>query len=273
MSAPYSLPGNLFRAMCSTQVRAGQKLTMLDPERLQDPPVAYLLAAREERYERAQDGSVARATIHIGYDVIFPHNIFDQTRMHEFEGSFSDGSPPCVSLTSFRPGQGAVFLDLPNLASHRIGTYLMNEIVCWVRQWPDAEVYPIQLLTGQAHGDNKERRNRFYTQFGIVFDFDDASHRTGRSRETKVSELTPVDTWRANIREISIEDALREALSIAQTSSADLEHSRRQYNSLNDWFWKQHRRHNLLLRVLAATAAAAVAAAVIGTWAYLTLMH
>lgn len=55
--------------------------------------------------------------------------------------------------------KGAVFLDLPGLDGQRIGTYLMNEIVQWVQQSPETTVNSIELLVGQAHGDNKAWRN------------------------------------------------------------------------------------------------------------------
>ena len=71
-----------------------------------------------------------------------------------FDGSYSRNFNS-VSLTSTSMSKGAVFLDLPGLDGQRIGTYLMNEIVQWVQQWPETTVNSIELLAGQAHGDNK----------------------------------------------------------------------------------------------------------------------
>src|SRR5690606_42007148 len=59
-----------------------------------------------------------------------------------------------VTLTStIAWSEGGVFLDLPGLAGQRIGTYLMNEIVRWVQQWPSATVASIKLDAGQARSE------------------------------------------------------------------------------------------------------------------------
>ncbi|MBN0147646.1 hypothetical protein JTL51_32530, partial [Pseudomonas aeruginosa] len=117
-----------------------------------------------------------------------------------------------VSLTSPSMSKGAVFLDLPGLDGQRIGTYLMNEIVQWVQQWPEANVNGIELLAGQAHGDNKARRNWFYEQFGLVFDYTDPEHREGRSRPMLAGALVKVETWRQNITEHRMLDYLAAVL-------------------------------------------------------------
>lgn len=49
----------------------------------------------------------------------------------------------------------------------------MNEIVEWVQHWPEESVDGIKLLARQAKDDNKARRNWFYEQFGLVFDYID----------------------------------------------------------------------------------------------------
>lgn len=216
MNQDPSHDASLFEALHSTLVCQGKKLCVLEvrhPQRLDEPPVAHLLLAREERYERMDDGGIANASISIEYEIIAPRKLFRAARRKgEFVGCYTMGGEHAwVSLTSSRLGQGAVFLDLPELAGHRIGTYLMNEIVSWAAQWPDAHVFPIRLRDGQATDDNKLRRNRFYTQFGIAFDFEDARERAGTSRDIAVRELNQVDTWRANIREHSIALLLREA--------------------------------------------------------------
>jgi len=185
-------------------------------------PVARLLIEREEQLVLADDGTLDRAIIRVWYDVIRPmRRLYEDRRKLCFEGSFTAGlnelnTEGVVSLTSTSPRHGAVFLDLDALAGHRIGTYLLNEIVCWAKRWPQAEVHPVQLLVGQATSKNKARRNRFYSQFGLRFDFEDTAERAGMSRAMTVADLTPVDSWRGNIRELSVETALREALETAR---------------------------------------------------------
>lgn len=65
------------------------------------------------------------------------------------------------------------FIGIPSeLQGRRIGTWVMDEIVSWAKQWPDARVEPIRLQQPQATHDNKLRRNRFYNQFGFQFDLE-----------------------------------------------------------------------------------------------------
>ena len=117
-----------------------------------------------------------------------------------------------VSLTSPAMGSGAVFLDLPGLEGQRIGTYLFNEIVTWAQQWPDATVQGVRLEAGQSHGENKARRNWFYEQFGLVFDYSDPEHKSGRSQPMLVKNLIPVDAWKQNIRERRMQEYMAERL-------------------------------------------------------------
>lgn len=56
---------------------------------------------------------------------------------------------------------------------------MMNEIVKWAKQWPEANILKITLGEGDAYDENMERRNRFYEQFGIEFNYHDESRKTG----------------------------------------------------------------------------------------------
>lgn len=113
-----------------------------------------------------------------------------------------------VSITG-----GAVFLDLPGLEGNRIGTYLMNEIVKWAKDsFPEARILPINLLVQQANGENRERRNRFYEQFGIVFEFTTSENKEGKSKRMLAKDLKTVDTWQQNITVHSVESAMSSLL-------------------------------------------------------------
>lgn len=178
-------------------------------------PIAWLLIERQEdlrRYER--DGSIYEASIRISYERVDPKHGYRVPGKGYFSGGYSRGfsGDPSVSLTSETTSKGAVFLDPQDLQGHRVGTYLMNEIVTWVRQWPDATVRSVELLEGQSHGENKARRNRFYEQFGLVFDYRDPDHREGLSRPMRAEALTPVETWKANMRELDAREFIGEVL-------------------------------------------------------------
>ncbi|PKM46988.1 MAG: hypothetical protein CVV05_00800 [Gammaproteobacteria bacterium HGW-Gammaproteobacteria-1] len=194
-------------------------------------PIAWLLVEREETYRRDdRDESISGATIRFHWEVIGLKHSRRTAGNGSFRGSYSRGfsGGPAVSVAP-----AAVFLDPAELRGQRIGTYLMNEVVVWAKQWPGATVQPIQLLSRQAHEDNKERRNRFYEQFGLVFDYRDPEHREGRSRPILAEALTPVETWKANLREWDARDCLVDILNENEWLQYELVQRRRAVESLS----------------------------------------
>lgn len=112
---------------------------------------------------------------------------------------------------------GDVRMPLRGLLGYRIGTYLMTEIVSWAKQWPTAEVMTIQLSwedekPGAWDGMNKQRRDRFYEQYGISFiPSDTESQITARSESMLAGDLTTEEadrTWRLNIQEVNASEWL-----------------------------------------------------------------
>jgi GNAT superfamily N-acetyltransferase len=181
-------------------------------ERPRDAPVAWLLMERQTACHHAKDGTVESASILISYEVIDCHRVGLPTERGSFGGSYSAFHG--ISLTSELGSGfgGALFLDPARLRGHRIGTYLMSQIVTWAKRWPDAAVRSIQLLPNQAQADNRERRNRFYERFNLTFDYDDPSCETGRSRAMLAGDLVTVDTWKENIFEHSVREHLTSLL-------------------------------------------------------------
>ncbi|MBU9198873.1 hypothetical protein KTD33_30575 [Burkholderia gladioli] len=178
-------------------------------------PIAWLLIERTETYKRdPRDNTVYEASISLAYERITA----DASLTSPGKGSFvagyasAQGDRSVVSLTSQFLSSGAVFLDPGSLRGQHIGTYLMNEIVTWCQQWPEASVAPVELLSGQADEANRTRRNRFYEQFGLVFDYRDAAHREGTSRPMSVSALKPVESWKENIRVLNVSQFINGAL-------------------------------------------------------------
>lgn len=194
-------------------------LEIRDRARVEDPPIGWVIVEREEVYKRDPSGKICEASIRLSYQRITTRASSFENGHGEFNGSYSSHFN-AVSLTSSSMSNGSVYLSLPELNGQRIGTYLMNVIVEWVQQWPDASVNSIQLLSGQARGDNKARRNRFYEQFGLIFDYHDSAQREGSSRPMLVQGLSVVETWKDNISEHRMFDYLAEQLS--ETESAQL---------------------------------------------------
>ncbi|WP_418647385.1 GNAT family N-acetyltransferase [Thauera butanivorans] len=174
-------------------------------------PIARLFVQRQENYRRDdRDGQMYEASIRLSYQTIEPKHSLRSRISGSFEGSYSRGfreGEASVSLIG-----GALFLDPAELRGQRIGTYLMNEIVVWAQQWPEAKVRPIKLLSGQAEEENRDRRNRFYERFGLVFAYSDPEHREGVSKSMPVKKLTPVTSWEVNIRERYPREYLAELL-------------------------------------------------------------
>lgn len=176
------------------------------------PPIAHLLVERRELKRLSHNDEATEISLELRYQLL------GTTRGVGISGCFGahflpgrDGAK--TRLTTAHGGMfGAVFLDLPGLEGNRIGTYLMNEIVLWAKQWPDASIGTIELTSGQAGDSNRERRNRFYEQFNIEFDYDDEEHRSGKSRPLKAAQLTTTDAWKRNITLTSVVDFVNDAL-------------------------------------------------------------
>ncbi|MDR6915091.1 GNAT superfamily N-acetyltransferase [Pseudomonas sp. 3296] len=195
-------------------------LEIRDKERVDESPLGWIVVEREEVYVRDPlDGQICEASIRLSYQRITARHSSYESGHGQFDGSYSR-LLNTVSLTSSSVTNGAVFLGLPELYGQRVGTYLMNVIVEWVKQWPDAEVNPIKLLTGQARGDNKARRNRFYEQFGFIFDYFDPGQREGVSLPMQVRALSVVETWKSNIFEHRMFDYLAERLDAVESSQS-----------------------------------------------------
>lgn len=145
-----------------------------------------------------------------------PRSYFSASCSRDGNGGFE------VSLTSPTRDRGAVFQDVHELKGHRIGTFIMNQLIEWVKQWPNAHVREIELLDGQAEDENRERRNRFYEQFGLKFNYTSAARREGRSLPMRVRDLNTVDTWKRNIKVRTFSDYLGDLLWERDRTSTEL---------------------------------------------------
>lgn len=188
-----------------------------------DDPIAWVMVEREEVYSREQGDSVTqKASIRLRFRRIQSRYARCGRGSSSFDASYCNRTNT-VSLTSAHHGSGAVNLDLPGLEGNRIGTYLMNEIVLWVKQWPNAAVNSIELLAGQAIGENKGRRNWFYEQFGLKFDWTDPERReVGCSLPMLVQQLNTVSKWQENIAERKVLDYVEELMHSVERISWEL---------------------------------------------------
>lgn len=142
---------------------------------------------------------------------------------HPFSGKWERGvdGQDVVSITG-----GSVMLANPSAVPRgaHIGTYLLDEVVRWAKQWPNAQVKRISLSDIDAEDANRERRNRFYEQFGIEFDYADERRRSGCSRPMVAGALTPVapEVWGQDIVEWGVVDFLRKSARELESSAMEI---------------------------------------------------
>jgi hypothetical protein len=180
---------------------------ILEVSRLDKKPEADPLIVLLERSESVNNGDHA---LYIRCTLI---SSYHESAVSTFTGFYSS-SQNRASLSNSSLLEGAIFLEPSVLRGNRVGTYILNQIVLWLSQWPNAVVNSIYLSNMQSTFDNKERRNRFYEQFGLVFEYESEEKEAGKSHKMPVSQLTPVDSWESNIKECK----LNEFISDLQTS-------------------------------------------------------
>lgn len=95
---------------------------------------------------------------------------------------------------SVRFSNGYIVVESP-WEGLRIGTYMMNHLVSWAtKNYPDYKAFGIKLIQCQAYEGNKERRNRFYEQFGFRFNWSTPDFSEGELvANMPICELNPVD--------------------------------------------------------------------------------
>jgi len=180
-----------------------------------DSPKLFVLVERVEKTIRNSDGSVYSVSLDLVYRVLEPGHRQGAHFSSRWHGIYDVGRG-AVSLTG-----GSIFLEPDSLRGMRVGTYLMNEIVGFAKRWPRADVRLIELLDLQAQEDNKERRNRFYERFGLVFDYGDSTRVTGVSRPMKTGALRQVDSWKTNIIQRPVDEFIVECLEAPSVLAAD----------------------------------------------------
>lgn len=100
---------------------------------------------------------------------------------------------------------------LTRLKGRRIGTWCQNQVMLWLQQQPPGRTCSIPLIEGDARGENRDRRNRFYEQFGSWFAWDIPGV-SGRSPEQPTSDFRPLPEVRG-VHAMDISTALAKAYS------------------------------------------------------------
>lgn len=183
-----------------------------------EPPLAVLFVEARERRLNDAEGRLFQAELDLAFHLVSGPQTppgdqrplvdcwsaaYRRSDGRRSDGRRSDGGGE-LSLLGPVGMAGARFLDFPGLKGHRIGTYLMDRLVAWACQWPDATLQTISLSADQATPENHARRNRFYEQFGIPFVWLSDRRDSGYSAPIKCRQLTRSDAWNRNIREVGV---------------------------------------------------------------------
>lgn len=177
--------------------------------------VGIVLVQRSESYERNPKGEVVKASIELEYQQIWPPT-FSGPQSGAFTGWFKPYENK-VSITG-----GAVELLLERLKGHRIGTYLFSQVVAWAKQWPDTPVARIRVTSVDGAPHNLERRNRLYENV-IPMEYRDAENKEGHSRACLAGDLIVHSSWRQNIREVALSDAIGTARTERETLAIQID--------------------------------------------------
>lgn len=185
-------------------------------------PCAWVFVRREEKYTYRQGTEeVEEASITVTYQSVDQYAGHRMRRGGTFTASYSQWGG-CISLTGLSPrGRGGIMVA-DGLRGMRLGTYVFNIIVGWAKQWPSAQVNSINLSEVDSHGDNRLRRNRFYEQFGLVFDYTDTQCRGGKSRPMPADNLQQVTAWKQNISVHNVHEHFGHVLNQNQRLRSDL---------------------------------------------------
>ncbi|MFU3177396.1 hypothetical protein ACM7L3_26625 [Pseudomonas aeruginosa] len=135
---------------------------------------------------------------------------------------------------------GSVMIESALRGLH-IGTYLFHKITSWAKSFdPSARIVPIMVIAGDAGPENRERRNKLYTNSGIRFIWTDTPGAGGRSApDLTVADLAPYSHW-PNIEPYYGFSALSQAwreLDVIREKASGLKASkayyRKHYNSVS----------------------------------------
>lgn len=202
-------------------------LFVIEVRRRDDPkgePFAHVIVQIKEEYEYLEN-EVRTAKLTINYCHVNQKSHTPIRAGGFFHASYArryGHDTPMVSLTSHGYGHGAVFLDLPGLDGNRVGSFLLYLVVQWVKQWPAADVHPIELLPEQGQGVSGKIRNAFYQNINLQFEsLEDQSKRI-YSKPITVEGLRVNTSWQQNIKAMSMFEFISH--STMETSKWQFEH-------------------------------------------------
>ncbi len=114
-----------------------------------------------------------------------------------------------ICITGPEKSGNIMFLDPHYLRGHGLGSYLQSIVNEWAKQWEGAKVDKVSLSDNQAEPENLLRRNTFYENQGLEFDYWDENHQAGSSKEMLVEDLVVIEK-RETLVEIPVDDLFKQ---------------------------------------------------------------
>lgn len=191
--------------------------------------VKKLLIEHVEKTEYDANGEVEKADLCVRYRVIGAALSAGRNLTYKFSACYDGrrGKSGCIRLTGSSNTGRAIYLDPCDLRGNRVGSFMMNEIVNWARNWPDAQIERIHLSVNQASEDNKDRRNKFYEQFGIQFNYTDTTKAEGYSCVMQARSLNPWTKIPANLSVRSLGEFLDEQEKCLSTLNSTVDNNQK----------------------------------------------
>ncbi|RCK43209.1 GNAT family N-acetyltransferase [Thalassospira profundimaris] len=177
---------------------------------------------REERF-KASDGSLYESKLYIRYAVV-SRNWYERPVPYKYFDAIYNAHQKSLAVVA-----NVLFLDPDELRGYGIGSCLMNRIIDWAQEWPEAKVSPIDIFDPDPL--TVARRKNFYEKFGLEFELI-----KGRPvmKHILVKDLKKSESGASNL----IHDLPVGLMKICQTKDQlerDLAHKTREYDHLRDF--------------------------------------
>lgn len=169
--------------MTSITKELAPTLVSINATHAEDPFSGKWLVYLQPEETRTSDvnGHLSGATLRVYCWIISrPNQVHRPTRACYFDASFNAWDNLAAVVDS------VLFLDPDDLRGLGLGSVMMNQIIEWVREWPDAQIKHIDI--GKKK-DVAERRQRFYGRFGLKFSQNCSTEASPRLLPMMVKEL------------------------------------------------------------------------------------
>jgi hypothetical protein len=226
-----------FRNEYETSDNSFELVEVEDKERKQTHHLLIELKSSKLGTKVSGESNVTSASISLDVHYIYGSRI-------DLIGEFVScmGASICGFDKSTRLTNGSVMIRIECLKGIHIGTYLFYKIVNWAKiNAPGYRIIPISLSSVDAGEKNRDRRNSFYENFGLRFEYlteNGVEKACGRSLATMTTDdLIPYQNWpnitvrhvHGGLRRLA-HDIVRMRRSLADSTRRLREHGKRRRN-------------------------------------------